>query len=169
MADVELYLIRHGLAELRGDAYPDDSKRPLTREGITRLKKEARALVALRVGFDRMITSPLVRARQTTDVIAEGLVAKPRVTVSESLAPEGSYGALMEELARHVGCHSIALVGHEPSIGELAARLLGARGTIVFKKGAICRIDVPTLPPTRAGTLVWFLPPKTLRKVANAA
>ena len=57
----------------------------------------------------------------------------------------------------------IALVGHEPGIGELAARLIGLRHPIEFKKGAVCRIDVDALPPTAPGALRWLLPPKVLR------
>ena len=167
MAEVQLYLIRHGLADEPGPAYADDKERPLTREGVARLKEEARALIALKVGFDVIITSPLVRALETTEVFAKGLPARPTVAVSQSLAPEGSYGAVIEELGKHPDAQRIALVGHEPSMGELAARLVGARGAIVFKKGAICRIDVATLPPARPGTLVWFLPPKVLRRVAD--
>ena len=61
MATLELYLIRHGAAAERGEEYPDDSKRPLTSAGISRLRKEAKALDALDVGFDHIISSPLVR------------------------------------------------------------------------------------------------------------
>ena len=68
---LELYLIRHGVAAERSDEYPDDSKRPLTSGGISRLRKEAKALDEMEIGFDHIITSPLARARQTADVFAE--------------------------------------------------------------------------------------------------
>ena len=71
MATFELYLIRHGVAAERGEEYPDDSKRPLTSEGIARLRRRRKALEALGVGFDQILTSPLVRTRQTADVFAE--------------------------------------------------------------------------------------------------
>jgi phosphohistidine phosphatase len=60
----------------------------------------------------------------------------------------------------------IAIVGHEPNIGELAARLIGARAPLEFKKGAICRIDFEVFPPKGVGSLRWFLPPRLLRKLA---
>ena len=60
---------------------------------------------------------------------------------------------------------SIALVGHEPSLGELAARLNGARVRLEFKKGGICRIDFEALPPKGAGHLRWFLTPRMLRAI----
>ena len=60
----------------------------------------------------------------------------------------------------------IALVGHEPNIGELAARLIGARLPLEFKKGAICRIDFDVLPPKGMGQLRWFVTPRMLREIA---
>jgi phosphohistidine phosphatase len=61
---IELYLIRHAIAEERGDKWPDDAKRPLTLEGTARMRKAAKGLVRLGVKFDVVLTSPLVRARQ---------------------------------------------------------------------------------------------------------
>ena len=61
----ELYLIRHGVAAERGENYPDDTKRPLTNDGVQKLRKEARALLELDITFDVILTSPLVRTRQT--------------------------------------------------------------------------------------------------------
>ena len=165
MPALELYLIRHGVAAERGDAYPDDSKRPLTVEGTARLRKAAKALDALDVGFDVIVCSPLVRTRQTADVIAETLKGKPTVTTADALAPAGTPGAVMQELAKHAKRGRVALVGHEPNLGELAARLIGARTPLEFKKGGICRIDFETLPPKGVGTLRWFVPPRMLRRL----
>jgi len=164
MADpIELYLIRHGLAEPRGDAWPDDTKRPLTHKGVERLRLEAGALAALGVSFDRVLTSPLVRARQTAEIIAEAASGKVPVATLPALAPGGTHAQVLEELGRHGAHKRIALVGHEPGIGELAGRLLGLPSPVEFKKGAICRIDVETLPPARPGHLRWFATPKMLR------
>ena len=165
MAVLELYLIRHGVAAERGPDYPDDSKRPLTADGMSKLRKSAKALNALGVGFDLIITSPLVRTKQTAEIIAEILDGKPQVTTSDSLAPAGTPAAVVQELARHARKARIALVGHEPNLGELAARLIGARSPIEFKKGGICRIDFDVLPPKGRGQLQWFVPPKMLRKI----
>ena len=74
----QLYLIRHGIAEERGDAWPDDSKRPLTERGISRMRKIARALEHLGVTFDVLLTSPLVRTRQTAEVIASVFEPRPQ-------------------------------------------------------------------------------------------
>ena len=166
MATLELYLVRHGEAAERGPEYPDDSKRPLTAEGISRLRKQAKGLVALDVDFDQIISSPLVRTKQTAEVLAQVLPSRPAIAFSDALAPAGTPAAVFEELARHARKARIALVGHEPNIGELAARLIGARLPIEFKKGAVCRIDFEILPPKGKGQLRWFVTPKMLRRLA---
>jgi phosphohistidine phosphatase len=163
----ELYLIRHGLAAERGDAWPDDAKRPLTEEGISRLRKTARGLARLGVSIDTVLTSPLVRARQTAEIIAAGFDSRPTIVNVESLAPEGSFAGVVADLEKHSRKPRIALVGHEPAIGEVAARLIGSRHAFEFKKGAICRIDVEELPPTGPGDLRWFLTPRIARSVGR--
>jgi phosphohistidine phosphatase len=165
MAMLELYLIRHGIAEDRGEDWPDDSKRPLTSGGLTKLRKEARGLVALGVTFDQIITSPLVRTRQTADALAEVLKSKPPVATSDALAPAGTPAAVIQEIGRHARKPRIALVGHEPNLGELAAQLIGAKAPLEFKKGGVCRIDFDVLPPKGAGALRWFVTPKMLRSL----
>jgi phosphohistidine phosphatase len=166
MADpIELYLIRHGLAEERGDAWPDDSKRPLSTKGVARLRRTLAALSALGVTFDQVLTSPLVRTRQTAEILAQA--GKAPIVSTGALAPGGTTAHAIEELGRYGTRKRIALVGHEPGIGELAARLLGIRTPLEFKKGGICRIDVETLPPARGGHLRWFATPKLLRAIGR--
>ena len=139
---------------------------PADERGITRLRKEAKALDALGVGFDHIITSPLVRTKQTADVFAEMLKSKPSVSTSDALAPAGTPAAVIQELGKHMRKGRIALVGHEPNIGELAARLIGARMPMEFKKGGICRIDFEVFPPKGTGQLRWFVTPRMLREIA---
>jgi len=161
----EIYLIRHGLAEERGNSWPDDAKRPLTDEGISRMRKSVRGLSRLGVTLDVVLTSPLVRARQTAEIVAAGVSPRPSLISAESLAPDGSFAAVVADLEKHVRKGRIALVGHEPGIGELAARLIGSRHAIEFKKGAVCRIDLATIPPSGPGDLRWLLTPKIMRAI----
>jgi phosphohistidine phosphatase len=165
MAGVQLYLIRHGIAAERGEAYPDDTVRPLTAEGISRMRKQAKALNGLGVQLDVIVSSPLVRTRQTADIVSDALEGTPDVVLSDALAPEGTSAAVIQELARHTKKHAVALVGHEPNLGELAARLIGARRALEFKKGGVCRIDFEAFPPKGAGSLRFFLPPRLLRQL----
>jgi len=165
MSTLELYLIRHGVAAERGEEYPDDSKRPLTSEGISRLRREAKAMNALDVTFDLILSSPLVRAKQTADIFAEDMKDTPPVTTTDALTPAGGPAAVIQELAKHMRKARIALVGHEPNMGELAAHLIGSKVPLPFKKGAICRIEFSVFPPKGKGQIVWFLPPRVLRKL----
>lgn len=163
--DHELYLIRHGVAEEHGPAWPDDSKRPLSDEGVSRLQRSGRALRQLDVSFDVIVSSPLVRARQTADILAGAFDPPPSVVLTDALAPGGSPAQVLAELEKYDRKARVAIVGHEPGIGELASRLIGLRHAIEFKKGAVCRIDVDALPPTSPGALRWFLHPKALRAI----
>jgi len=163
----ELYLIRHGLAAERGEIYPDDAKRPLTNDGVQKLRREGKALVALDVTFDVILTSPLVRTRQTAETLASVFRNPPPIVNVQALAPGGTHNAIVDELTKQHRRHHIAIVGHEPGIGELAARLMGLRRALDFKKGAVCRIDVPALPPAGPGQLRWFLTPRILRKLGK--
>ena len=161
----QLFLIRHGIAEERGDAWPDDAKRPLSEDGIERFQKSARGLARLDVWIDVVLTSPLVRARQTADIVASAFDPRPSIITIESLAPGGSYASLLADLEKHGRKTRIALVGHEPGIGELGARLIGSRHSFEFKKGAVCRIDVDEIPPVGPGDLRWFLTPKFMTSI----
>lgn len=161
----ELYLIRHGVAEERGDAWPDDNKRPLTEVGTSRMRKSMRRLVQAGIAFDVVLTSPLVRARQTADAVAAAFDPRPPIVVVESLAPGGTYGAVLAEIDKHAKRGRVALVGHEPDLGEITGRLLGARQAVQYKKGAICRIDLASVPPSGPGALRWFLTPKLMRRL----
>jgi phosphohistidine phosphatase len=169
MATHSIYLVRHGLAADQGADYPNDDERPLTSEGIDRLRVEGLGLRDLQVRLDRVLTSPLLRAVQTAEILsATAGGGAPLVTV-DALRPGGRYEALLAALARLGDARSIALVGHMPSIGEFAARMIGAEDALLFKKGAVCCVEVDTLPPLRAGQLRWFLPPKTLRALGRQA
>jgi len=162
---IALYVVRHAVAAERGDQYPDDTKRPLTTDGITRFREAAEGLNALGVKLDQILTSPLVRARQTADILAEMVAGRPPVTEIRALAPGNNAAAVITALGEYGRRSAIALVGHEPGVGELAARLVGARQPFPFKKGAVCRIDVTALPLAGPGELRWFLTPKMLRKL----
>src|SRR5262249_28287024 len=154
-----------GVAEERGERWPDDTKRPLTADGMAKMKKAARGLAKLGVAVDIILSSPLVRARQTAEILAAGLDTTPPIVNIDSLAPAAAYVTLVADLEKHARKTRIALVGHERGIGELAARLIGSRHPIEFKKGAVCRIDVDEIPPTGPADLRWLVPSKVLRSI----
>ena len=165
MEPCDLFLIRHAIAAERGDEWRDDSKRPLTETGVSRFKEIVKGLAWLDVEIDEIFASPLVRAKQTANLLAQGLNGKASVKTLEMLSPGNTPRALMNELNGSAKRRRIALVGHEPGLGELAAHLLGSPRSLMFKKGGICQIAVQGLTSRRPGELVWFLPPKVLRRL----
>lgn len=167
MPAYEIYLVRHAIAAPRGDEWPDDTKRPLTVDGIARFKAVIEGLRALDVGIDEIFSSPLVRAKQTAALLSAGLDPEPAVKLLDGLAPGHSPHAVIAQVAKAAKRHRIALVGHEPDLGELAAYLIGAERALPFRKGGVCRVDMGTLTSRRAAALIWFATPKMLRRIGH--
>ncbi|MFI5178652.1 MAG: phosphohistidine phosphatase SixA [Vicinamibacterales bacterium] len=167
MADISLFLVRHAIAADRGDDWPDDGKRPITSEGAAKMRRAIAGLRALDVKLDIVFTSPLTRAMETAELIVSGLKPAPALKPLPALAPGGTPARIAEAIVAEKDVRTIALVGHEPGLGELAGWLIGARTPLLFKKGGICRIDVAELPPGRTGQLVWFATPKMLRALGH--
>lgn len=167
---LELYLIRHAAAVPRGPDHPDDARRPLTPEGAARWRRAVAGLRALGVAIDVVLASPFTRAQETAAILAAGLRPKPRLVTVDALASGRKPAEALTAIAQYAvdarGASRIALVGHEPDLGELAARLLGAKGVVEFKKGGVCRIDVDRAMPGGPGVLRWLLPPRVLRGMA---
>lgn len=133
----ELLLLRHGIAEERGPDR-DEALRRLTPEGLRRCRQVVEQLGRLGLGADRLITSPLARARQTAELaLAAGLA--PSLEENEALAPGGEALALLRaELDPQATGQRLLLVGHEPDLGGLAAQLIGAaHGSIALKKAGL--------------------------------
>lgn len=166
MAGTRLFLVRHAIAEERGPSWPDDSKRPLTAKGAERMGEVARGLVAAGVEFDEILTSPFTRAQQTAEILAKACTEPPKVTNYDALAG-GTPSDVIDGLGRFSKRRSLALVGHEPWLGELAAWLVGASRAMLFKKGGVCCLSLDDLPPTLPATLEWFVPPRLLRRLTR--
>jgi phosphohistidine phosphatase len=161
-----LYLVRHAPAAPRGDKWPDDDVRPLTHEGIARMRQIVRGLRTLDVRVDLVLSSPLVRAAATAELLVDGMTPTPDLITVPALAPGSAPDRVVEALASHSRRSAIALVGHEPDLGRLGAWLVGANTPFVFKKGGVCRIDLVDWPPARNGQLVWQATPRMLRALA---
>src|SRR5204863_7829558 len=95
---VEIYLIRHAIAEERGEKWPDDTKRPLSADGIARMRKAAKGLLRLGVRLDVLHTSPPVRTRQTADIVASAYAHRPPIVLAESVAPHAAYADVLAAL-----------------------------------------------------------------------
>lgn len=163
----QLYLVRHAIAEERGPEWPDDSARPLTQAGIRRFRRVVAGLVRAEVVLDEIFASPFVRAAHTARLLSDGFEGRIPVSTLKALASGHTPEDVLEQARGVVTAERIALVGHEPDLGMLAAHLLGTSRAPAFKKGAVCRIDVERLTPGARGDLVWFAPPRLLRGLAD--
>jgi phosphohistidine phosphatase len=159
--------VRHAIAADRGGDWPDDDKRPLTERGTARFQEGVAGLIWLNAAIDEIFTSPLVRAKQTAALLSAGVEGAPPVKELDALAPGHDPDETMVQLARAAKRRRIALVGHEPGLGELAAHLIGASRPLVFRKGGACRIDIESLTPKSRGSLIWFVTPKVLRRLGG--
>ena len=165
----ELCILRHGIAADRAlGARGGDAKRPLTPEGRERVEEIAKGLA--RIGFapQWVVSSPYVRAADTARIVAAGLGPRVPLDCCEALEPGGSPEALLAFLAKNPERRPVLVVGHEPDLSELAARLTGAGrdANFAFKKGGCCLISFDQFPPSSPGRLVWWLTPRILRKLA---
>lgn len=167
--EYELCILRHGIAVERGSAgYADDSKRPLTPEGRKKMQEIAAGLTRLGFKPDWIVSSTLVRAAETAQIVAESLGSRLPVEYCEALRPGGSPESLITFLSKHLDHKRVLVVGHEPDLSEMAARLVGAgpHAHFAFKKGGCCLISFDEFPPKSPGRLVWWLTPRVLRKLA---
>jgi phosphohistidine phosphatase len=158
-----VYLVRHGVAAERGPEYPDDRLRPLTSEGKDKVREIAAGLAAIGVHLDEILTSPLVRTRQTAEILAGAWSPVPAVRDLDGLAVDGRNEQVLSALAARRRGRQVALVGHMPGIGSLAAELIGSASPFPFRKGAVAGILLGRDPRRGDGTLLWFAPPKLLR------
>jgi phosphohistidine phosphatase len=167
-SEYRLYIMRHGPAMARAEGSMEDAKRPLTPEGKLKMKQAAKGFLALEAELDWIVTSPLVRAVETAEIVAETLGGNRPMDFCEAMRPGGSPEALIAFLTKQPARRRVLVVGHEPDLGELAARLLGAGRNInlAFKKGGCCQILFDVFPPKTPGELGWWLTPRILRKLA---
>ena len=161
---MKLYIIRHGLAGEHGDPrYPDDHMRPLTDEGRKRFADSMKRLAD--VGFEPEIvaTSPLVRCRQTAEIVVDRVRGKPKLTELAALEPGSDLDALVDWTNQQEH-DEVAWVGHAPDVSDLAAALLGPRGetAIRFAKGAVACIAFDGGVARGAGELQWLVTAKVL-------
>ncbi|MGD0125332.1 MAG: phosphohistidine phosphatase SixA [Terriglobia bacterium] len=164
----ELYIMRHGLAVARGSVgFADDARRPLLPEGKEKMGEIAEGLKRVGVELDWVVSSPLVRAVETARIIAESLASSAAVDVCDAMRPGGSPEEVIAFLAKRPGRTRVLVVGHEPDLSELAARLIGAGShiSLAFKKGGCCMISFEEFPPRSPGQLEWWLTPRLMRKL----
>ena len=153
--NLRLYFFRHAEAEA-GNATLPDHARPLTPRGIARTRRAAHVLKAIEVNPNRLYSSPLVRARQTADILADTFGTT--VQVRQEVGP-GFNAQAVEALVSDLDSGESAMfVGHEPDFSATISAIIGG-GWVEIKKGGLARIDLDNYLPLR-GSLVWLIAPK---------
>lgn len=168
---MKLLVIRHAIAEDR-DAFAvtgrPDAQRPLTAEGRKKMKSAARGLKAVVPRLDVLATSPLVRAAQTAEIVAQAYGGMETTTLEE-LSPERRPDELLGWLRGHPLGETVAVVGHEPHLGFLAGWLLTGRNDsfVTFRKGGAVLLEFDDPPTGGNAVLTWALPPRLLRALGS--
>jgi phosphohistidine phosphatase len=152
---MRLYLVRHAEAIERSGATPDAS-RYLTPKGRTAFRKIARRAREAGIAPEVIFTSPLLRAVQTAEILAERLKHEGPVDVANELSPGFDDRALRSLLAGAGNLAEAAFVGHEPDLGDLAALLLSLRGDFPLRKGAVVALEVEGTAQRGAGKFLWM-------------
>ena len=161
---MEIYLLRHGIAEDRA-ASGRDSDRRLTDEGRDKLRKVLERAHAANVSPSLILTSPYRRALETAEIAAHELAYGGKLVRTEALVPHSTPRDVWQELRQHNNEASILLAGHEPLFSATVAYLLGsAREMIDFRKAALVRIDVGSLGAEPYGVLQWMITPSVAKK-----
>jgi phosphohistidine phosphatase len=163
---VELYLVRHAIAEDRDVArWPDDALRPLTPDGAARFARAARGLARIAPDVDAVLSSPYRRAWETAEVL-EREAGWPAPEPSTALEATRSAHDALAALGEVAELASVALVGHEPQLSMLASLLLTGDARmwgLDLKKGAVALLDCGGPPTPRTALLRWSASPKLLR------
>jgi len=162
---LRLLVIRHARAAVARPGVPD-SERALTREGAAHFEQTARGLARILDAPATLLTSPILRARQTAALCGAAWGGiEPRL---EPALASGSVDDILAALASHASDGSVALVGHEPTVSHLVTQLLSAhREAITFGVGTAALLDVTSV-ARRTSHLVWFLPAQVTEALGSA-
>ena len=163
-----IYFVRHASAGEHLNNPKKDEKRPLDADGIEQCGLIGRALAALNIQPDVIISSPLKRATQTAALIGNEIGYESKLPLEVALRPEASFADFRRMLDRYAKQEAIMVVGHNPSITDFLAKIIaksGCEAMIDFKKGAVARVETER----RAAILHWFITPKMAREIQAAA
>ncbi|MFQ5509619.1 MAG: histidine phosphatase family protein [Leptospirillia bacterium] len=166
-------VIRHAIAEERRifvKTRRPDSQRPLTEKGFLRMVEAAAGIRRLAPDIATLTSSPWTRARQTADIIATtygGL----EVCETSALIPTHAPGELLTWMRAHLAAGTLAVVGHEPHLGNLIGLALHGRGdkAVPLKKGGACALSFYGEVAPGKGRLAWYMTPKELRQLGAGA
>jgi phosphohistidine phosphatase len=167
---MQLLVIRHAIAEDK-DAFAatgrDDGERPLTADGVRKMRRGAKGLRQLVPAINTLASSPLTRAQETAEIVRKEYELE-RIVDAPELEPGVAIGDVVAALSRFDG-DVVAIVGHEPQLGRLVTYLVSGtdRSGVELKKGAACLVEFDGQARSTCGMLRWSVSPSTLRDLAG--
>jgi phosphohistidine phosphatase len=167
---MKLYIVRHAIAAPHDTPGIRDEDRDLTKEGIQKMRQAAEGLCNLDYVPDLLLSSPLIRASHTAEILLAAFGNGIEIKTTHALAPSGSRQELYREMAQYSTLNSLMLVGHQPSLGEIAGEIVwgSPEHSLDLKKGGACAIEIESLRGTPRGILVSLLTPSILRKIVDS-
>ena len=164
---MNLFLLRHGLAVERAEFhFASDPLRPLTPKGKRQLRKIVVAMRAMELRFDVILSSPLVRARQTAEIVAADLKLEKRLVFADELKPGGEAKKIVQKISglKKVPAN-VLLVGHEPDLGELISLLVTGKfgAGFTLKKAGLAKLEMEKLCFGKCAALAWLLTPAQMK------
>lgn len=163
-----LYFLRHASAGQHMANPKKDEKRALDKDGIEQCGYVGRALAALAVQVDAVISSPLKRATQTASLVGNEMGYEGKLQIEDALRPGTSYDDFHRMLGKYAKLEALMVVGHNPNLSEFLGRLVSegaCEAAVDLKKGAVARVELNR----NTGSLQWCLTPKILRMLHAAA
>lgn len=163
-----LYFLRHANAGNHLANPKKDEKRALDKEGIEQCGYVGRALAALDVQVDTVISSPLKRATQTAALVGNELGHEGKLQIDPALRPQGTFAEFRKLLDKYARQEAIMVVGHNPNLSEFLGRIIsdaGCEAATELRKGAVAKVELRRT----SGSLQWVLTPKILRTLYAAA
>jgi phosphohistidine phosphatase len=163
-----IYFLRHASAGERLVNPKKDEKRALDKEGIEQCGYVGRALAAMDVQVDCILSSPLKRATQTAALVGNEMGYEGKLQIEPGLRPGSSFADFRRMLEKYAALESVMVVGHNPNLSQFLGAAIcesGCEASVELKKGAVARVDMRR----SSGTMQWCLTPKALRGLYTAA
>jgi phosphohistidine phosphatase len=163
-----LYFLRHASA---GEHVPNPKKddlRALDKEGIDQCGYVGRALTALQVQVDAIVSSPLKRCTQTASLVGNELGYEGKLLLDPGLRPQAGLADFRRLLEKYARFEAILVVGHNPNLSQFLGAVIsdpGSEASFDLKKGAVAKVEMRRT----SGTLQWCLTPKVLRLLYETA
>jgi len=163
-----IYFLRHASAGQPFSNPKKDEKRALDQAGIEQCGYVGRALAALDVQVEVILSSPLKRSAQTASLVGNELSYEGKMQFEDALRPTASFADFQKMLDQYAKRESIMVVGHNPTLSQFLGRCIsepGCEAAVELKKGAIARVELGR----NSAVLQWCLTPKILRTLYAAA